>query len=492
SVSDLFRPHYEHWVTLPIVMYRMLWWIFGARTYLPYQLLVVTGHLTIAALLRDVMRRVGVGPWTSTAAAGLFALFGAGYDNMFSAFQITFVGSVAFGLVQLGLADHDGCIDRRDWFGLAAGLAALMCSLVGVPMVMIAGLATLIRRGWRAVLFHVVPLACVFAGWWLIAGEVTYAGHHDLAQTMNFVRLGFTATFDALGQVPFLGVVVAIGLVVGLALAWAGLRGKELRRKTAMPAALLVGAIAFLAITGWGRSGQGNGPAIVFGPEHARVSRYLHVVAALLLPALAVAACALMRQWRLLTPVIAGMLVIPIARNVKTMDDERPTDGPGYVAYRRMLLAVPQFRRIAEFPRDFAPDPAYSSGVTVGWLVDNARSGKIPKPEPELGSPDIDTEMLIMALPPIFTATTTQTKTCTVVHDAVNVHLEKDDVISVEGPSQMQYVAEDESASRPASFNALIVPPYGPQYRSLIDLRRYNAVGPMTVRITPVHRRTGA
>src|SRR5262249_9834383 len=246
SVSDLFRPHYEHWVTLPIVMYRMLWWIFGARTYLPYQLLVVTGHLTIAALLRDLMRRVGVGPWTSTPAAALFAVFGAGYDNMFSAFQITFVGSVAFGLVQLRLADHDGCIDRRDWFGLAAGLAALMCSLVGVPMVMIAGLATLIRRGWRAARFPRVPPPCGRRGWWLIAGEVTYAGHHDLAEIMNFVRIGFTATFDAIGQVPFLGVVVAIGLMVGLALAWAGLRGKELRRKTAMPAALLVGAIAFL------------------------------------------------------------------------------------------------------------------------------------------------------------------------------------------------------------------------------------------------------
>jgi len=82
DLGDLFHPHDNHWSTLPILAYRVLWWLFGLRTYLPYLTLVVLLHLTAAALLRAVMRRAGVGPWLSTAAASLFALFGAGYGDI--------------------------------------------------------------------------------------------------------------------------------------------------------------------------------------------------------------------------------------------------------------------------------------------------------------------------------------------------------------------------------------------------------------------------
>jgi hypothetical protein len=70
-------PHNEHWSTLPILVYRMLWRFFGLRTYVPYKLITILLHLTTAVLLRVVMRRAGVNPWIATAAASLFALFGA-------------------------------------------------------------------------------------------------------------------------------------------------------------------------------------------------------------------------------------------------------------------------------------------------------------------------------------------------------------------------------------------------------------------------------
>src|SRR5258708_25681362 len=66
NVHDLFVAHNEHWVTLPTLAYRGLWWIFGLRTYRPYQLLIVLMHLGLAFLLRPLMRRVGVRPWTAT------------------------------------------------------------------------------------------------------------------------------------------------------------------------------------------------------------------------------------------------------------------------------------------------------------------------------------------------------------------------------------------------------------------------------------------
>src|SRR5258705_13975951 len=34
DLGDLIRPHDNHWSTLPILVYRLLWWLFGFRTYL--------------------------------------------------------------------------------------------------------------------------------------------------------------------------------------------------------------------------------------------------------------------------------------------------------------------------------------------------------------------------------------------------------------------------------------------------------------------------
>ncbi|MDQ1382145.1 MAG: hypothetical protein QOJ71_2864, partial [Actinomycetota bacterium] len=69
NLDDLFRPHNEHWSTLPILVYRLLWWLFGLRTHLPYLIIAVVLHLTVAALLRAVMRQAAVGPWLATIAA---------------------------------------------------------------------------------------------------------------------------------------------------------------------------------------------------------------------------------------------------------------------------------------------------------------------------------------------------------------------------------------------------------------------------------------
>ena len=91
------------------------------RTYAPYLVLVLVAHLALAWLLWLVMRRADVHRWIATAAVALFILFGSGYDDILGAFNITFDGSLVFGVAQLLLADHDGPIDRRDWLASAVG-----------------------------------------------------------------------------------------------------------------------------------------------------------------------------------------------------------------------------------------------------------------------------------------------------------------------------------------------------------------------------------
>src|SRR5262249_55806786 len=153
TLGDYFVPFDQHWSTIPILSYKLISSVVGLRSYLPYLMVVVVLHLTAAALLRVVMRPMGVGPWIATIAAGIFVLFGPGQQNILWAFQVGFTGSVVFGLLQLIASDHDGPIDRRDWLGLAAGLVALLCSGVALTMLVVVGVATLMRRGWKAALF---------------------------------------------------------------------------------------------------------------------------------------------------------------------------------------------------------------------------------------------------------------------------------------------------------------------------------------------------
>src|SRR6516165_10354660 len=65
DMGDLFRGHYGHWITLPVLAYRLLWKIAGLY-YLPYELFEIALYVGSAVMARVVMRRVGVRPWTAT------------------------------------------------------------------------------------------------------------------------------------------------------------------------------------------------------------------------------------------------------------------------------------------------------------------------------------------------------------------------------------------------------------------------------------------
>ena len=244
---------------MPIVVYRVLWQVVGLRSYVPYVGLAIVLHLVAAALLRVVMRRAGVRPWTATLAASVFVLFGAGAQDILWAFQITFTGALVFGLMHLLLADHDGPIDRRDWLGLGAGLLGLMCSGVAVTMVIVVGIATLLRRSWRVAALHTVPLgvdlrrvvAAVLAREelvpWIGAPDLRLVRHRaPAASSASSARCagwaGCSRRCSSAGECSPLrepGVGVARGRLV-------------------LPVALLIGAAAFLVIAAFDRSGVGS------------------------------------------------------------------------------------------------------------------------------------------------------------------------------------------------------------------------------------------
>jgi len=165
-------------------------------------------------------------PTIRSCVAAVLVCFGAGAENILVAFQISFIGSLVFGLTQLLLADHDGPIDRRDWLGLLAGFAGLMCSGAAVAMTVMVGLAIILRRGrrgWPVALFHTAPLAVAYFLWSRFSptGQSADVYHsQSIVQVAKFVANGIKAAFGGLERTPALGAVLGIVLIAGLVLAY--------------------------------------------------------------------------------------------------------------------------------------------------------------------------------------------------------------------------------------------------------------------------------
>lgn len=474
NFADLFRAHYQHWTTLPILAYRLLWWLFGIRTYVPYQLLVVVGHLTVAALLRVVMRRAGVGPWIATITAGAFVFFGSGAENILIAFQITFVGSFVFGLGQMLLADHDGPVDRRDWLALLAGFAGLLCSGVAVTMTIIVGIAMLLRRGWRVALLQTVPLAVAYLVWTSVAPEGQGAGVYRTqspVQVVKFIAIGIGSAFGRLGQVPGLGIVLAMMLMVGLVLVFRAHGRGALRGRLAVPMALFAGAIVFLVVTGVVRSGQ-SGPlanALGVGPERARQSRYVYLAAAMLLPALALAADAIVRSRRALAIPVAALLLVGVPGNVHQLRIYTDQSLLDRQRFRTEVLEAPRLPLARELPADLPAGPPDWTfyGLTLGWLVDSLPTGRIPAPG-RFTPTETANLTLRLALRP---AISPRFAPCRVLRRPEEFVLGKRERITLKsGSATITYLPDGSAASDPMPF---------------VTTNLVSVVGSLRIRITP-------
>jgi hypothetical protein len=391
SVNDLFRPHNGHWSTVPILAFRTLWAVFGMRTYVPYQAAVLALHLGACALLRTTMRRAGVGPWVATAVAAAFVLFGPGQEDIIWAFQIGYTGSLAFGLAQLVLADHDGPVDKRDVLGIVAGALALLCSGVGIAMAIVAGVAILGRRGWKVAALHVGPLAAAYVLWWSVEHPQLASpgfGRPTPGVVFRWVRSSQIGIFLALGHFQVVAALLAVAFVAGLVLAWSRLSWSEVRRRASIPIALLLGGLVFATFTSIDRWFQGS--------HAARSSRYMHIGVALALPALAVAIDALVRRWRVVGVAAVALLFAAIPWNATHFGDQTGFGSAYMNSRKRIVTNIVRLPEAREVPRDVRPIPDVFVGpdLTIGFLLDAERSGKLDAAKSPL-SPDLDQQLRI-------------------------------------------------------------------------------------------------
>jgi len=387
----LFEPHNGHWVTVPAIVYRVLFSIWGLNTYRPYQLGSILTHAAVVLLVWCVMRRLGVRPWIATFAAAALVFYGSGSGNILFGFQITLTGAVACGLVQLLLADHDGGIDRRDVIGLIVGFVGLMCSGVAVAMVAMVGVAALLRRGWRAAAFHAGPLAVAYLVWYVRFPSNTARDYSFGFGTLQFVGEMGRSVFVDLGQNRVVAAALIALAFVGLGWAVYQARLDHSLRPLALPLALVAGFLAFAWVTAVARVSVG-------GVTSAGSDRYVDVATALLLPLIALGIEVLGRRQILIAAASLVLLAVGVPGNINLLANTSPyTRGqPDYVkaaAHSPLLSQLPADMRIRI--TDFAPELA----PTAGWLRQETAAGRIPRPSHPTPQVLLLTDLLLAVRP---------------------------------------------------------------------------------------------
>ena len=364
-----------HWVAIPRLIYRALWSVWGVTTYRPYAIANLLLHLLMVVMLRELMRRSGINRWLATAAAIPMLLFGPGQEGLLLAFQVGFTGSMAWGLLQLVLADlGEDRIQRRDYLALGAGLLAITSSGIGVTTTFLVALALLIRRGWRSAAFHSVPLGIIYTAWMKLEHVQTAPlGRPSLSQVYEWDKWAVKSTFLGLGYFKIIAIayialiVVAAILVIG---PWRDRTWPELRKELGIPVAMAVTVLFFATTSSLGRW--------YIGPKGAGASRYVYLQAACLLPLLAASAQIISRRWKVLLPGFVALFLIPVPFNTRQFGHSFFNEN--YYSYRRRVLTTAVRMPFAtEVPPDVrpVPDPFDGPGLTIGFLLQAEREGRL-------------------------------------------------------------------------------------------------------------------
>jgi hypothetical protein len=163
SADALLRPYNEHIVLAPAIIYKALQATFGMDSPAPYQVLSVAMFIASVALLFVWLRR-RVDEWVALLAVIPILFLGSAWEDLLSAFQIGFFGSMTFGLAALLALERPG--RRGDLLGCVFLVLAISFSSLGVPFVVAAAVAVQSRTTGRKPWVWLLPLA-LYAIWWI-------------------------------------------------------------------------------------------------------------------------------------------------------------------------------------------------------------------------------------------------------------------------------------------------------------------------------------
>jgi hypothetical protein len=314
------------------------------------------------------MRRARIDEWVAVAACAVFAVLGIGSENLLTAWQVTLVASLAFGLGAVVVAPAHGPFAWRDAVAALLLVASLASSGVGLPVLLAFGIVSCVQRGWRVAAATLAAPVAIYAVWFLAYGRDARVAEATPGEVPRFVWDGLTDALGGVARLDAVGILVVVAVVAWLV--WKVLQG-PLDRSLLVPSALALGGVAFLASTGWRRGGlPGADPAI---------SRYAYVTVAFVLPLVAMAVQPLFRGDTLRRVALAVVTLALLVGQVRVLDHAAEVAEPGKRSDRGATLATAALVREGRGPFVYqSPLHPFEPQVTVDEIVAMDRDGKLP------------------------------------------------------------------------------------------------------------------
>jgi hypothetical protein len=221
SVDNFLRPFNEHWLGVTEVVYRILLEQVGLTSYVPYLVLLLVLHVVVIFEIYVLVRR-SAGALLGLLGASIFAVLGSGFENLYWAMQIGFVGAIALGLGAVLLLD-EGAGRGRSVAAAILLTIGVMTSGFGILMLAFAGLDLLFDPGRRHRIIALLLPGGVYLAWYMAFGKAGLATYRDpftvgaLKDVPAFVADGVgTAIGSALGLGPILGRLAGAGLAIAI------------------------------------------------------------------------------------------------------------------------------------------------------------------------------------------------------------------------------------------------------------------------------------
>jgi hypothetical protein len=371
-------PRFYYMSAIPILVWKLLFVVVGLRSYVPYEATLLLTDIAAVLLLFALIRRRS-GDLPAFAAALTLLVFGGGSYDIVFAFQICFVGAIAFGLLAMLLIQDASHFARRVIAISLALTAGLMCHVLELAFIVAIFIEVGIDPRRRRLLLALVAPVVALLAWYLafdtgsIAGTPGVstellrgpAGLALVAGLVGFVLAGAEATAAAVFGFGVQVGVAALALLAGL-ITWTwGRQGKIESWQLGMVAGLLT----FFLLTGLGR--------LQFGASYASQTRYIYVGAVFLLPLIAHAAREL--PWRgIWRPALSLVFAAILVANVVQLGDAARSQVELMTVENAELQTVEYFRS--------APD------MSMGNLIDAStmwalHAGEYLAARDELGSP---------------------------------------------------------------------------------------------------------
>ena len=309
--------------------------------------------------------------------AAAFAVLAVGSENLTLAFQFGFVGSLAFGLLAVRAVEDD-----RLWLPPVLLTCALMCSDIGLSMVVACALVALVLRRRAAAAAAALPPALIFLVWYVAIG-------HSGAQAIGLLSVGGLLSYIWTGLTASMGGFVDLSQHVGAVLISVIAATAVVRRN--VPAALAVTTVVFYALAGLGR--------LSLGVSEAASSRYSYITVALLLPLIGQLITILMRNGDVRPIVISG-LVLLVGVNAVVLQADGDVTATAYNVFRGQIQAAAylihrgeRFSGQSTISSNAGPLGMPSVATLTAWL----KRGQFPVPT-EVAESTLRAERAIMGV----------------------------------------------------------------------------------------------